>query len=264
MVSPEMQNELAGSYADYFTVVRADTLALRDEAFRIRYQVYCLEKSGFESPDEHQDGRERDADDDRSVHALLMHNRSGAYAGTVRVILPTRNSSLSRPVPMHDLLEAQDKKLLSQLPPPCELAEISRFAVSKEFRRRRGEESYADAGWSNSSAISEERRALPFITFGLLAAVLEICHEQQVPWIAAVMEPALIRIFGRFGVNFERIGEPVEHHGTRWCCLARLADLVDHGRAHDTLLSQYTRQYPGIQYPGISPAQPSSALVAAA
>jgi N-acyl amino acid synthase of PEP-CTERM/exosortase system len=90
--------------------------------------------------------------------------------------------------------------------------------------------------------MSDERRSLPFITFGLIGAVLEICQEQRVPTIAAVMEPALIRIFRRFGVDFEQIGEPVEHHGTRWCCVARLADLVGQGRAHGTLLSHYTRR----------------------
>ena len=246
MAALETQQELISSYADHFTVVRADTPALLDEVFRLRYQVYCLENSGFENPDEHQDGRERDADDKRSVHALLMHRRTGTFAGTVRVILPPPNASLSHPLPIHGLLQAQGKKFLSQLPPVCDLAEISRFAVSKEFRRRRGEERYADADWSNGSeSVLDERRSLPFITFGLIGAVLEICQEQRVPWIAAVMEPALIRIFRRFGVNFERIGEPVKHHGTRWCCVAQLSDLVGHGYANGTLLSHYTRQYTG-------------------
>jgi len=260
MATFETQQELVSSYAGHFTVVRADTPALLDEVFRLRYQVYCLENSDFENPDEHQDGRERDDDDTRSVHALLMHERTGAFAGTVRVILPPRNTSLSRPLPMHSLLQAQGTKLLSQLPPACDLAEISRFAVSKEFRRRRGEERYADANWPTSSnSVSDERRSLPFITFGLIGAVLEICQEQCVPWIAAVMEPALIRIFRRFGVNFERIGEPVEHHGTRWCCVARISDLVGHGRAHGTLLSHYTRQYAER-----SSAKPSKAFAVAA
>lgn len=236
----ETQQELVRSYTEHFTVVRADTPALLDEAFRLRYQVYCLENSGFESADEHQDRRERDRDDDRSVHALLMHRRTGAYAGTVRVILP----SSSRPLPMQSLLETQDANLLSQLPPGRDLAEISRFAVSKEFRRRRGEERYVDVnGSTGSSSESEERRAIPFITFGLMRAVLEICLEQRVPWIGAVMEPALIRIFERFGVNFEQIGNPVEHHGTRWCCVARLTDLMAHGQVHNTLLSLYACQH---------------------
>lgn len=247
MVSPDMQQDLASSYDDHFVIVRADTPALLDEVFRLRYQVYCLENDGFENPDEHQDGRERDRDDQRSVHALLMHRRTGIYAGTVRVILPS-NDIQSSPLPAHRLVAAQNKDLLSLLPAVHDLVEISRFAVSKEFRRRRGEERYADANWPDKMpSASEERRALPYITFGLIRAVLEICLEHQVPWIAAVMEPSLIRIFQRFGVHFERIGEPVEHHGTRWCCIARLADLVDHGRRQDTLLSQYTRQFASSQ-----------------
>jgi N-acyl amino acid synthase of PEP-CTERM/exosortase system len=239
MACPDMQ-ELVRSYASHFTVVQADTPALRDEAYRLRYQVYCLENTDFENPDEHQDGRECDCDDDRSIHALLMHRRTGMYAGTVRVVLP----SSSRPLPVHNLLEAQDENLLSQLPARRELAEISRFAVSKEFRRRRGEERYPDvSAGSCGPNMSDERRVLPFITFGLLRGVLEICLEHRVPWIAAVMEPALLRIFDRFGVNFERIGMPVEHHGTRWCCVARITDLVNHGHTHGTPLSHYAHQY---------------------
>jgi N-acyl amino acid synthase of PEP-CTERM/exosortase system len=255
----ETQQDLVSSYADHFTVMRADTPALLDEAFRLRYQVYCLENSGFEDPGEHQDGRERDSDDDRSVHALLVHKRTGVYAGTVRVILPSRHAT--PPLPIHGLIEAQNKKLLSHFPPACDLAEISRFAVSKEFRRRRGDQRFADAGWPESSSAndSDERRALPFITFGLIGAVLEICREHRVLWIAAVMEPALIRIFQRLGINFERLGEPVEHHGMRWCCVARLADLVSHGHAHETLLSHYTRQSAG--QPS---ARPPRAIAAAA
>lgn len=244
MVYLETQQELVSSYVDHFAVVRADTPALLDEAFRLRHQVYCLENTGFEDPGEHQDGRERDIYDDRSIQALLLHRRSGAYAGTVRVILPNCDAASSRPLPIHELLAAQDKKLPSLLPPASDLAEISRFAVSKEFRRRRGEERYADAAWpSDIPSVSQERRTLPYITFGLIRAVLEICLERRVPWVAAVMEPALIRIFQRLGVNFERIGQPVEHHGTRWCCVARLADLVSYGHAHGTLLAQYTHQY---------------------
>ena len=59
---------LPGSYESYFDIVRADTPALLDEAYRLRYQVYCVENP-FENPAEHSDGRERDADDiGRFIH----------------------------------------------------------------------------------------------------------------------------------------------------------------------------------------------------
>ena len=88
---------LAAAYNEHFDVVRATTPAALDEAYRLRYQVYCVENP-FENAAEHVDGREADVDDDRSVHALLVHRRTGITAGTVRVILPGEGKQ-SRPLP---------------------------------------------------------------------------------------------------------------------------------------------------------------------
>src|SRR5262249_16884190 len=57
---------LADTYADHFDIVRADSPTLLDEAYHLRYQVYCVENP-FENAAEHLDGRERDPDHDRSV-----------------------------------------------------------------------------------------------------------------------------------------------------------------------------------------------------
>jgi N-acyl amino acid synthase of PEP-CTERM/exosortase system len=54
------------------------------------------------------------------------------------------------------------------------------------------------------------------------------------------MEPALIRILTRFGVEFTPIGDLMEHHGLRQPCVARLDDLLERNRKDATLLWQYT------------------------
>src|SRR3546814_7250579 len=61
--------------------------ALRDEVFRLRYQVYCVENP-FEDPAEHPDGLEHDVYDERATHCLLFHKRTESWAGTARLILP--------------------------------------------------------------------------------------------------------------------------------------------------------------------------------
>jgi N-acyl amino acid synthase of PEP-CTERM/exosortase system len=240
MLHRNISTDDTGSRINYFDIVRADTPSLVDEAYRLRYQVYCLENP-FENAGEHIDGRERDADDDRSIHTLLVHRRTGAFAGTARVILPTGDGS-DRPLPIHRLLASQHRSFAGQLPPHA-TAEISRFAVSKEFRRRCGEERHADAAVAGGApAMLNEHRAMPYITFGLIRGVLEICDEYSIAHICAVMEPALIRILGRFGLDFESIGDLVEHHGMRQPCVGRLADLVERSRANSTLLWQYTAE----------------------
>ena len=79
--------DVASSYNEHFEVVRADTPQQLDLAYRLRYQVYCVENP-FEDPARCPDGREIDEDDHRSVHTLLIHRRSGVAAGTSRLIMP--------------------------------------------------------------------------------------------------------------------------------------------------------------------------------
>ena len=228
----------ASLYASHFELVRADTPALLDEAHRLRFQVYCVENP-FEDANEHSAGYERDADDNRSVHVLLKHRLSEMFAGTVRVILPL-GSGPFRPLPVHQVLTSQGHDP-RDLPCPQHMAEISRFAISKDFRRRLGEERYPDVRPPDGRPAFQERRLVPYITFGLIRGVLEVCAEHDIAHICAMMEPALIRILRRFGLNFQHIGNLVEHHGMRQTCVARLRDLVDYSRNSATPLWQYVR-----------------------
>ena len=239
-MSDSGDSEFAWRYNEYFDIVHADTPALIDEVYRLRYQVYCLEHP-FENAAEHSDGRERDEDDDRSVHTLLMYRRTGAFVGTARAILPKEVER--RPLPMQRVLTPQNGGLTTRFPEHS-TEEISRFAVSKEFRRRHGEERYADANIPGGApALPTERQIGRHITFGLLRGIVEICREHGISHISAVMEPALIRILGRFGLYFEAVGALVEFHGKRQPCIARIADMIERNRAEGTLLWQYVGRY---------------------
>jgi N-acyl amino acid synthase of PEP-CTERM/exosortase system len=212
--------DLLSCYRAHFEVVRAETTELLDEAYRLRYQVYCVENL-YEDPNQ-PDKRERDVYDARSAHALLMHKRTGAIAGTVRVILPADAPEL--PLPISVLTDPYQRERLRRLP-RSQLAEISRFAISKEFRRR-----CTDA---------EDRRMLRYITFGLIRGALEICRENDIEYICAVMEQALIRLLARLGLAFEHLGDIIEYHGARQPCLATVSHLIDHSKAERTLLWRY-------------------------
>ncbi|MGH7047636.1 MAG: PEP-CTERM/exosortase system-associated acyltransferase [Stellaceae bacterium] len=230
--------DVVARYDQYFAVVRARTPEELDLAHRLRYQVYCVEHR-FEDPWGHRDHREADEDDDRSAHALLLHRPSGTMAGTVRVIMPTLEDR-PRPLPIECVLDPIVRPRLGVLPRE-EVAEISRFAVSKSFRRRHGDGRYGEAysASRDDGAATMERRLMPFITLGLLRAVLGICLEHGVSHLAAMMEPALLRLLLRLGLVFEPLGGLVEHHGLRQPCLARLADLTRRSRQAADLLWQY-------------------------
>ena len=98
----------------------------------------------FENPAEHLDGLERDAYDSHAVHSLLIHRPSATVAGAVRLVLPLEGKRL--PIThacASPLLD--DTKLL----PRETTAEISRFAVSKQFRRRATDRIVASSGVPN-------------------------------------------------------------------------------------------------------------------
>jgi len=216
--------DIPTNYDRHFAVVRATTPELLRKAYRLRYQVYCVENP-FENPDEQIDRCETDRYDDRSAHTLLVHRPTGEVVGTSRVILPHKGD----PLPIATLLHGADLRGFAEFP-IARTAEISRFAISKQFRRRCGE------------------GRMPFITLGLMKGVFDICRDHEISHLAVVMEPPLIRILRRFGLDFIPIGGLVEHHGLRQPCIAQMANLIERSRASDTLLWQYTAgQTPAVE-----------------
>ena len=225
--------DLIGAFNEYFELVHADTDELRREVYQLRYQVYVIE-TGFEKEkdcvcvDIAGGGRicwEEDVFDQRSDHYLVRHRRTGVNAATARLILPDRDALDSPfPIEMHCPLDfpVGDRGTRSAL------GEISRFAVSKVFKRRIGE-SGSVAGVSENLDMyfeEHERRVLPHISLGLFAAVMRMAHEHGVSHCYAVMEPALLRLLGRFGVIFNRIGPDVEYHGLRIPCLGTMEEAL--------------------------------------
>lgn len=221
-----MQFDLVDLFNEYFEMFPADTPELKREVFILRHQVYCLE-TGFENQADcqvefDQQGQavylEIDEYDDRAAHYLIRHRRTGKFAATVRLILPVAgnfeapfpieaNSSLYEPV--------TDPSIRSTL------AEISRFAVSKDFKRRRGETGTL-AGVTDETVVyfeHDERRVLPHITVSLFAATFRMAIPHGITHVYAVMEPALLRLLNRFGIVFRHIGQDIDYHGLRRPCL---------------------------------------------
>ncbi|HUC08856.1 MAG TPA: PEP-CTERM/exosortase system-associated acyltransferase [Stellaceae bacterium] len=244
--------DFIGTYTRYFDVVRADTPDRLDLAYRLRYQVYCVENQ-YEDSGRCPYGREIDEDDDRSVHTLLIHRQSGTAVGTARLILPQTDGE--RQLPIQRILGPAERVKFQRLPLD-RTGEVSRFAISKEFRRRRDDGRYPDGGYPYppSGCYSAERRLLPHITFGLLRGILRICREYEVSVIAALVEPALWRILSRLGLDFGRLGPLVEHHGVRQPCVAPLVDLLRGSQSQGSLLWEYWEKEaaPVIAAPGFS------------
>lgn len=74
---------------------------LIEEIYRLRYQVYCVER-GFECLDEYPDGFEMDVYDRYSNHFCVVSTTSEKIIGTVRLIL---DSPIGLPIERHCVLD---------------------------------------------------------------------------------------------------------------------------------------------------------------
>jgi N-acyl amino acid synthase of PEP-CTERM/exosortase system len=219
--SAPIDETLPQLYARYFSAVTADTPELIRLAQEIRYQVYCVEHR-FENPAENPDGRESDQFDAHAVHSLLIHRPSGQAMGTVRLVLP-------RP-------DAPEKSFAIQLLKPSRVTaegslfplrttgEVSRFSISKQFRRRKGDTPYGEQGEPDNSS---DRRKGPLMRLGLIQSLVRMSAQHGITHWCAVMEPKLLRMLAGMAIHFTPVGEAVEYHGRRQPCYCHVGTVLN-------------------------------------
>ena len=208
---------LVESFSNYFRIVVADSPALRDQVYRIRYQVYCKEMR-TEREEQFPDGLESDIFDKFAAHCLLQHRNSGLYAGCVRLVYggPADSPYLPFEVYCRDsIYPAVVEHVLSRR---GSFGEISRLAVPAEFRRRKGEQgSPIPMQFEEQPAhnAEERRHQTSYITMGLFLAAAAMGLIRGMNGVFAMMEPRLSRYLRQFGLEFEPAGKEVEYHGRR-------------------------------------------------
>lgn len=228
--SQQIQEDVSTIFNSVFNIELATSPELIDEVFAVRYQVYCVDRP-FEDPNCFVDKREHDAYDHRSAHALIRHRITGDSVATVRLVTAGDNPEQGD-FPMegpcihrmdHSAQHAFAEAHRSQV------AEISRMAVSREFRRRLNEDQSV-SGVSDFACYSDSengKRALPYISLGLFAAILQMSVKKGITHWMAVMEPSQLRLLGRFGVQFDHVGPVLEYHGLRRPAFTEAASLIE-------------------------------------
>jgi len=192
----------------YFETRLADRPSILEAAHHLRYQVYCLERK-FENPNEHSTGLESDQYDSHAIQGVLFHRPTDRPIGTVRMILPADCAAAG--LPIEQLLRENGFNLSDFVDIPNSV-EVSRFAISKEFRRR----------WTDDLMVAthplspqEAGRQANLAFLSMVQFVLRQSIERRVLYWTAVMEPMLLRMLDRMGIHFRPIGPVVNHHGFR-------------------------------------------------
>lgn len=218
-----MAASLAENFDEFFEIKLADTQDLKNESYKIRHTVYAQEL-GWEpiSPNE----MEIDECDPYAFSILLVHKRTGKFAGTARLVIPPSSKPDSKlPFELHcaeslnrDIVDPDTIKRGS-------FGEISRLSVPNQFRRRVSENNQPFV--LNESSVGDifseqERRNFPNIAIGLYLGVIAMVNMCNHSHMFVVVEPRLNKRLRRLGLHFQQCGEDMDYHGVRALfCLER-------------------------------------------
>jgi N-acyl amino acid synthase of PEP-CTERM/exosortase system len=219
-------NDIVDHFDQYFEIVPAISDELKNEAYKLRYQVYCVENN-FESPSQFPDEMEFDDFDQRSVHYLIRHRRSEDYAATVRLILPDANNP-EKLFPLEQYCEIDNHTVMQSIDRKY-LGEVSRLCVSKAFKKRKNEAYTLPAIGSDRQEYYslDEKRTFPLISIALIACTVKASFENDIHYSYGTLEPPWFRLVSALGINFIKIGPLVDYHGERWPAVIKVTDMLD-------------------------------------
>ncbi len=204
---------IAKHFSNYLKPQIARSDVLKQEVYKLRYQVYCEELQFEEANPNH---IEHDEFDVRSLHCFIRHLGSGTLAGTLRLI-STHNDSELLPMEKFCPQAIIDAHMHPRNFLPHHVCEISRLAVPLAFRKRQVDQFAGGAtGAINEQTFStQELRFFPYIAISLYLSAIAICHKSRIHHVFVMMEPRLARSLNFVGIHFTPIGAPVEYHGKR-------------------------------------------------
>lgn len=211
-------------------ITREDELI---EVYKLRYKVYC-EEWGFEKPEDHQGGLETDEFDKHSIHFIGIDDKHQAIA-TVRIIL---NSEKGFPFEKHCKIDVDLSNLNRD-----KAGEISRLAISKEYRRR-VEDRFKYEGtaeyYEEVVGVSKDRRRSEEIAIGLYKCIYVESKKMGLTHWFAVMAKGLYLLLKKMGILFTPIGPDIYYHGFRAPHLGSIEDVeTEVSRVNPGLLKEF-------------------------
>jgi N-acyl amino acid synthase of PEP-CTERM/exosortase system len=211
-----IEKSLAQHFHDYFSICIANTVELKKEVFKLRYDVYCAEL-GYEKncPVD----CEQDIFDEYSTHVLIMHRSSGIYAGCVRLVTPPSNNPIALlPFEINCSQSFDPKKVSFLREDQVKVGEVSRLAVRSNFRLRASDAKSPDGINPEKMTFEfsqEQMRYFPFIAVALYFAATSIVRHKNLKYAVVMMEARLARLLKRSGIEFLQLGDTIDYHGPR-------------------------------------------------
>jgi N-acyl amino acid synthase of PEP-CTERM/exosortase system len=223
-VTSGVTQNIAEIIGHYFQMVEANTPGTREAAYRLRHHAYGLAMP-FTPPAA--DTMGMDEYDRRSEYALIQHKQTGHYAATTRLILPDGDNP-GQPFPIEKYCQIERTDRVESVP-RFHLAEVSRFCVAEDFKRRSGEQGSVSGVATQSARTAPDdgcRRHFPYITLVLIGCLLRTSTHHGITHWYALMEPALIVLFKQMGISLAPVGPPIQYHGLCVPCVIEVQSLL--------------------------------------
>lgn len=172
-----------------------------------RYEVFCKELQRIDPSSclLSSNGRlmETDRYDQYSHHFIARHKRTGSLAASARVILPSPiglNVSpryiINRPLPYPDATDDA-------------IGEISRMAISPQFRRRhedQGKPFQGDPEFEMNGHPEKHRQHQPELVLGMYRKIYRLCKSLGIGYCMAAMDNRFSRLLNTLGFPCLPIG----------------------------------------------------------
>lgn len=197
--------------------------AIMEEVYRLRFKVYC-EEWGFEDPSQYPDGMEKNEFDLYSEHFIIREtSEANSIIGTARIVCPC---GIGYPITKYCQVEdALRDEILRGRPAP-QIGEVSRLAISKQFRKRIEDNVLFD--YSEDIPLSQhsfhEKRKCNFVHEFYKFLLLESLDMNFNFWYVA-MKRGLYVLLKRVGMIYHEIGPEIDYHGLRTPYLGYLDEI---------------------------------------
>lgn len=209
-VADKKVREISEHFPHIFTPKVAETEEERNNTFSIRHDVFS-EELGLEQRRETL--LETDQFDRYSIHCFLQHRATGKLAGTVRVVRPENEN---QQLPMQHYLENgfNEEDISPDDLRQDKIAEISRLAVPREFRRKHVKSEYKKARRSTRS-LKNEIQCYPYVAIGLYFTAMSVLLKNNINHAFIMVEPRLAKSLRFIGFPLEQVGPETDYFGRR-------------------------------------------------
>lgn len=213
--SRQSEQTLLQCFKSHFATVDADRPPFVGDAYRLRYQIYCVEK-GFEDSTAHPNELEKDEFDSHAVQSLLLDRATGIALGTARLVLPLSNAP-DRSFAIQRILRHESMKAAAAVPIGS-TAEVSRFSISKQSLRR------VSTTMNAGSRVDYQKG--PLMRLGLIQMLIRMSVANGITHWFCIIEPSLKRMLDAMSFHMEPIGPLVNYHGMRQPCFCSLSGVL--------------------------------------